>query len=180
MLEGILEGQMDPHFSPVHSLRNLGAETRVKAIRDGARVEIDDLEVAGRFNPHGDYMALALKLVEGETKVVYAPDAGYLAGEATPEVLDLYRGARFLIHDCTYTPEDQAARRARGQSSIADAARVAALCQVKALVMFHYDQDYTDEEVDRLAARCRELLDQQPGGRSIELVAAAEGMTLET
>ena len=178
MLEGILEGQMDPHFSPVHSLRNLGANIRVEAAQDGARLAIGELEVTARFNPHGAYTALAYRIEEGERALVYAPDAGYPLGGPSLEVQQLYRGATFLIHDCTYTPEDLGERRARGHSSIADAARVASLCRVEALVMFHYDQDYTDDQVDGLRDRCRKLLDQQPGGKGMALVAAQEGLTL--
>src|SRR5262249_6407000 len=32
MLEGILEGQMNPHYSPLHTMRNLGAAIDVKAV----------------------------------------------------------------------------------------------------------------------------------------------------
>ena len=45
------------------------------------------------------------------------------------------------------------------------------------LVMIHYDQDYSDTKVDQLAVQCRQLLDER-GGQQIELIAAAEGMTL--
>jgi len=178
MVEGILEGQMDPHFSPVHSLRNLGAEIQVLATQDGVTFQVDDLQITGRINPHGGYAARAYRLEQEGSRVVYAPDAGYINDTPTPEIQELYHGASILIHDCTYTPEDQEARRARGHSSIADAARVAALCQVRSLVMFHYDQDYTDDQVDVLQARCREFLDREPGGKTIDLVAAAEGLTI--
>src|SRR4051812_29977061 len=32
MLEGILEGQMNPHFSPLYTMKNLGAEFDLKAV----------------------------------------------------------------------------------------------------------------------------------------------------
>jgi phosphoribosyl 1,2-cyclic phosphodiesterase len=178
MVEGILEGQMNPHFSPVHSLRNLGAEIVFKATQEGVVLEVDGLSVTGRSNPHGRYAALAYRLEDEAGSVVYAPDASYPDGLPAPEVQQLYRGATYLIHDTTYTPEHQEARRSRGQSSIADAARVAAHCQVRTLVMFHYDQDYTDPQIDGLARRCRELLDAEPGGKNVDLIAAREGLVL--
>jgi phosphoribosyl 1,2-cyclic phosphodiesterase len=179
MVEGILEGQMDPHFSPVHSLRNLGAQIEFKATQEGVTMEVEGLRVTARANAHGRYSALAYRLEEGEASIVYAPDAHYPEGRPPAEMERLYAGATALIHDCNYTPEDQRERVSRGHSSIADAARIAALCRVKTLVMFHYDQDYTDEIVDGLRQRCREYLDQAPGGEAVELVAAAEGLTLE-
>jgi phosphoribosyl 1,2-cyclic phosphodiesterase len=179
MLEGILEGQMNPHFSPIHSLRNLGAEIEFRALQEGEPFEAEGVTVRGVSNPHGRYAALAYRLEEGSEGVVYAPDAGYEQGPR-PEVVELYQGATLLIHDTTYTPEDQEARRLRGHSSILGAARAAALAGAATLVMFHYDQDYTDGQVDELERRCRELLDQQPGGSAVALVAAREGLTLRT
>ena len=40
--------------------------------------------------------------------------------------------------------------------------------------MFHYDQDYSDDEVDALCTSCREALDAR-GGQAIGLVPAREG-----
>jgi phosphoribosyl 1,2-cyclic phosphodiesterase len=191
MVEGILEGQMDPHFSPVHSLRNLGAEIQFRATPKNMPLKVYDLTVSCGSNPHGRSAALAYRIEEGPssspaldsaqpqgpTSVVYAPDVGYaeLPGE---EIQALYRGATYLIHDCTYTPEDLEARSSRGNASIAVAARVAARCRVGTLVMFHYDQDYVDDQVDSLTRRCRKLLDNEPGGKDVKLVAAYEGLTL--
>jgi ribonuclease BN (tRNA processing enzyme) len=93
-------------------------------------------------------------------------------------MLELYRGADLLLHDTTYTPEDQETRRNRGFSTYADAASAAVAAEVKALVMFHYDQDYADDKVDELRDACRNELDRI-GGSEIELVAAAEGLEIE-
>jgi ribonuclease BN (tRNA processing enzyme) len=110
--------------------------------------------------------------------MVYASDVGYPEGEIPSEILDHYAGANVLIHDCTYSPEDQGERRNRGFSSIEDAARAAAEAEVEHLVMFHYDQDYSDTRVDDLTRRLRALLDDL-GGKEIRLTAAAEGLTID-
>lgn len=181
MLEGILEGQMNPHFSPLHTMRNLGASIELVAV-DGAAKDpgfaCHGVRVLARLNPHGATQALAYRFEEDGRALVYASDAGYPAGGPSAEVRALYHGADVLIHDCTYSPEDRAERMARGFSSIADAAQAAVDAGVKRLVMFHYDQDYTDEVVDALAERTRRMLDDL-GGAGIELVAAREGLTLE-
>ena len=44
-------------------------------------------------------------------------------------------------------------------------------------MLFHYDQDYGDAEVDALCARARRLLDER-GGRGIDVIGAVEGSTL--
>jgi len=175
MLEGILEGQMNPNFSPLYTLKNLGAAVEVRAVVPGEAFEGAGTRITGRPNPHGSTTALAFRIEEAGRSFVYASDVGYPEGGGpSPEVLALYRGADVLLHDCTYTPDDQATRRNRGFSSYEDAAAVAVAAQVKHLVMFHYDQDYTDDDVDRLRLACRAALDRR-GGSSIALTAAAEG-----
>jgi phosphoribosyl 1,2-cyclic phosphodiesterase len=180
MLEGILEGQMNPHFSPLYTMRNLGATFHVVAV-DGNSADpsflCGSVRVSARLNPHGTTPSLAYRFEEDGRALVYASDAGYPASGPTDEVRALYDGAHTLIHDCTYSPEDRAERISRGYSSIADATEAALEAKVKRLVMFHYDQDYSDDVVDALAARARRMLDEG-GGRDIELVPARESLTL--
>jgi phosphoribosyl 1,2-cyclic phosphodiesterase len=181
MLEGILEGQMNPHFSPLYTMKNLGAVIELVAVDGAARdpsFDVGGVRVSARLNPHGATRALAFRFEENGRSLVYASDAGYGKDGPTPDVRALYAGADVLIHDCTYTPEDRAERLSRGFSSIADAAAAAVDAKVGKLVMFHYDQDYADDFVDALADRTRKLLDDR-GGKDIELIAAREGLTLD-
>ncbi len=178
MLEGILEGQMNPNFSPLYTLRNLGATFDVRAVVPGEPFEAAGVRVTAQPNPHGSTTALAFRLEEAGRAVVYAPDAGYPDAGPSAEVLALYRGADVLVHDTTYTPADQATRRNRGFSSYEQAAAAAIAAGVRRLVTFHYDQDYADADVDALRDACRAYLDGH-GGAEIELIAAAEGMQLD-
>jgi phosphoribosyl 1,2-cyclic phosphodiesterase len=178
MLEGILEGQMAPQYFPVQTLKNMGATIEIAAVAEGTPFEVEGCRVLARTNPHGRAGALAFRVEDGGAKVVYASDAGYPAGGAPESSIDLYRGADVLIHDSTYTPEDRVRYPQRGFSSIEDAVACAARASVKKLVLFHYDQDYSDADVDALLARARRLLDAH-GATGIALAAAAEGMTLD-
>lgn len=178
MLEGILEGQMNPNFSPIYTLKNLGAEIEFHGVTPGEPFSVEGVKVRALPNPHGSTTALAFRFTEGKRSFVYASDAGYADEGPSPEVLELYRGADVLLHDCTYTPEDQATRRNRGFSSYADAASVAVAARARKLVMFHYDQDYSDAKVDSLRDSCRAELDRL-GGAEVDLCAAAEGLELE-
>jgi phosphoribosyl 1,2-cyclic phosphodiesterase len=178
MLEGILEGQMNPNFSPLYTLKNLGASVEVRAVSPGEPFEIGSVKVTGRPNPHGSTTALAFRLDEGDRSFVYASDVGYPATGPSPEMLALYRDATVLLHDTTYTPEHQASRRNRGFSSYEDAAAACVAAGARHLVMFHYDQDYSDDDVDALQGACRGALDRR-GGQAIALTAAAEGLELD-
>ncbi len=177
MLEGILEGQMNPNFSPLYTLKNLGATFDVRAVVPGEPFAVGALRVTAQPNPHGTTTALAFRLDEGERSFVYASDVGYGPDGPSDAVRALYRGADALLHDTTYTPADQARRQSRGFSSYEQAADAAIAAGVRRLITFHYDQDYSDTDVDALTAACRAYLDAH-GGRDIEVVAAAEGLEL--
>lgn len=176
-LERIFEGQMDPNFSPIHSLKNLGAGIEFHSLRGKGPVRIGGLDVSWRTNPHGSTTALAFRIEEAGRVLVYASDAGYGRGGVPEEAIAFYRGAHVLLHDCTYFPEDYEQRANRGFSSISHAAEAALRAEVQALAMIHYDQDYSDEDVDRLAITLRRMLDQQ-GGVGIQLISSREGQTL--
>ena len=177
MLEGILEGQMAPQYFPVQTLKNMGATIEIAAVPEGQPFTVEGCQVVACANPHGRAGALAFRIEEAGRAVVYASDVGYLEDGPSEAALALYRNADVLIHDSTYTPEDRRRYLDRGLSSIEDAVTVAVRAQVRRLVLFHYDQDYSDTDVDALFARARRLLDQR-GGAHIELIAAAEGATI--
>jgi phosphoribosyl 1,2-cyclic phosphodiesterase len=179
MVEGILEGQMIPHFSPVHSLRNLGATIHFRALQDHNTLIMDGCTITAIRVPHGRSSALAFRIEEQDCSLVYAPDISYPENSPPASAIkELFWQTTYLIHDTNYSDEDQPARRNRGHSSVADAAHLATLCQAQTLVMFHYDQDYSDAKVDKLKNQCREHLDLNPQGRQIKLLAAREGLTL--
>lgn len=180
VLEGILEGQMDPNFSPLQSLKNFSAVFDVRAMPCGEPIAAAGATITAREHPHGAATALAFRIEESGRSFVYASDVGQPIAGASPDpaAVAFYRGADVLLHDTTYRPEDQATRRNRGASSYEDAAAAAVAAAAGRLVMFHYDQDYSDDDVDALAASCRADLDRR-GGASIGLVAAREGDEVE-
>jgi phosphoribosyl 1,2-cyclic phosphodiesterase len=179
VLEAILEGQMDPNFSPLQTLKNFSAAFDVKAVVPGAPFDAEGLTVTAREHPHGASTALAFRIVEDGRTFVYASDVGQPTGGGPDrDAVAFYAGADVLLHDSTYRPADQAARRNRGFSSYEDAAAAAVAAGVGRLVTFHYDQDYSDDDVDELVASCRAALDAR-GGAAIGLAAAREGDELE-
>jgi len=55
---------------------------------------------------------------------------------------------------------------------------LALAAEVRTLVLFHHDPQRTDEALDRIVTECRTLV--QRAGASLEVVAAAEGLTVHT
>jgi phosphoribosyl 1,2-cyclic phosphodiesterase len=175
VLEEILEGQMDPNFSPLQTLKNFSARFDVAAAPCGTPFQTDGVTVTAREHPHGATTALAFRIEEAGRSFVYASDVGYPDSGPPREAIDHYRGADVLLHDSTYRPEDQATRRNRGFSSYEDACGAAIAAGAKRLVTFHYDQDYTDDDVDAIIEKCKARL--APHG--ITVVPAREGDELE-
>ena len=175
VLEEILEGQMDPNFSPLQTLKNFSAVFDVRAARCGEAFEAGGARVTAREHAHGSTTALAFRIEDAGKTFVYASDVGQPIEGAPPsaELIELCRHADVLLHDTTYKPVDQAKRRNRGFSTYEDAAAMAIAAGAKRLVTFHYDQDYTDDDVDALVESCRALTGD------IEVVPAREGEELD-
>jgi phosphoribosyl 1,2-cyclic phosphodiesterase len=86
------------------------------------------------------------------------------------------RGAAVLVHDTMYTADEYPGFVGWGHSTHQDAVELALEAEVERLVLFHYHPERTDDAVDRCVESCRALVAKR-GGR-LEVIAAAEGMTL--
>jgi phosphoribosyl 1,2-cyclic phosphodiesterase len=178
LLERVLERQMAAQFFPVQSYRNMGANIEMRAVSEDGELRVGSARILAHPNPHGPTQALAFRVEADGKTLVYASDVGYPSSGPPAEALAAYRDADLLIHDSTFTLEDRTQRISRGLSSLDDAVEAAVRAQVKRLALFHYDQDYSDHDVDQLVVRGRRQLDAK-GAQSIEIVGAAEGLTVK-
>jgi phosphoribosyl 1,2-cyclic phosphodiesterase len=178
LLEGILEGQMAPQYFPVQTLKNMGAQIGIAAVTTGVPFDVLGCRVTAVANPHGRAGALAFRIDEAGRSVVYASDAGYAPEGPSAEARALYEGVDLLIHDSTYTPEDRARYPQRGLASVVEAVSAAAAGRARKVALFHYDQDYSDADIDLLIARGRRELEAVQDSINLDVVGAAEGMTL--
>jgi phosphoribosyl 1,2-cyclic phosphodiesterase len=176
-LEEVLERQMASQFFPVQTYRNMGASIELSALPENGEKVVGSARISAQNNPHGATQSLAFRIEAEGKSLVYASDAGYGNNGPSPAMLSLYRNADLLIHDCTFTPEDRLPRLDRGLSSLDDAIHAACASSVKKLVLFHYDQDYSDYQVDQMVVRGRRSL-QERRVSTLEIVGAAEGLTL--
>ncbi len=177
LLEKLLERQMEAQFFPVQSFRNMGAAIQMRAIPEGRAVAVGAARVRAMANPHSGSAVMAFRIEADGKSLVYASDAGYGPEGPSEAAIELYRDVDVLIHDSTFTPEDRARRLDRGLSSLDEAVDCAIRARAKRLVLFHYDQDYSDHDVDQLLARGRRLLDEGSCPQ-IQITGAAEGLTL--
>lgn len=164
---------MRPPYFPVHYSELVGDIT-FHTIEEG-QFEVADAAVTARVVPHvGKTFGYRVEL--NGLSVVYIPDHqmpmdgtfGVAEG-----VLALAAGADVLIHDAQYTPEEFAERPHWGHCTVEYAVHVARTAEARRLVLFHHDPSHCDSTIDGLLQQARE-----EAGNDLEVVAAAEGMTL--
>ena len=115
---------------------------------------------------------------------VYISDNELRAGDASAnndrwraKLVEFIRGARVLIHDATYTEDEYESHRGWGHSTYGDAVALALESGVETLVLFHHSPDRSDDELDARVADCRAATARS--GRTLRIIAAAEGMEIE-
>jgi ribonuclease BN (tRNA processing enzyme) len=92
-------------------------------------------------------------------------------------LVEFVRGASVLVHDSMYTSSEYGSFVGWGHSTHDQAVELALDADVERLVLFHHRPERSDDEVDRCVERCRAMVARR--GRALEVVAAAEGMSLQ-
>ena len=182
-IDRVVRDQMSPVVFPV-TFEELQARIDFQELaeerRAGCGYEVRAIAVR---HPGG---ALGYRFTErngGDGGLVYVSD-NELSAQAhyddpphwRERIVEFTRGADVLVHDSMYTADEYASFVGWGHSTYEDAVELALEAEVKRLVLFHHRPERTDDEVDRCAARCRELVKAR--GARLEVIAAAEGMTL--
>ena len=83
-------------------------------------------------------------------------------------------GADVLIHDCQYTEAEYPERAGFGHSSTQHVASFAKIAGARRLILFHHDPNHTDEDLEHLCDRVRELW----GDGTVELAREGEEIDL--
>ena len=190
-LEGVLAGQMSYTYFPVR-LADMRAEVRFRNL-DEEEVAVGDTAVRVQYLNHTS-LTLGYRVRADGREVVYATDTEphdrglrmFPRGNTTAppwpihagdqRFVEFIRGADLLIHDAQYTDEEFPQKIGWGHSTVEHAVDFAIAGEVKRLVLYHHDPTRTDRGVDALLRRARRRAARH--GSAVEIVAAAEGLTL--
>jgi phosphoribosyl 1,2-cyclic phosphodiesterase len=138
---------------------------------------IDGWQVRSRFIPHNG-PTLGYRVTWQGRSVAYLSDHQQPV-DGSHAISDgarqLAEGVDVLIHDAQYTPAEFAERAHWGHCTAEHALWVATEVGARQLVLFHYDPRRTDDELDEQVERLRAA----GATRGVDVVAAAQGMTLE-
>ncbi len=175
--EAVLERVMSPPHFPICP-GQLRGRWRFRALEEGEH-RFEGFAVVARDIPHKGGRTFGYRVSDGAASLAYLSDHSPVTAGDGPDglgayhqaALDLAAGVDTLIHDAQYTAAEFPARRSFGHSAVEYAVGLAEQAGVRRLVLFHHDPRRTDDQVDALVAGCQ--------GRRVEVVAAAEGMTLD-
>jgi len=183
-IDRVVRDQMSPVVFPV-SFEELQARIDFEELAEERRecrgYEVEAIEVR---HPGG---ALGYRFTDGndwKRGLVYVSDnelSPLAKYEEKPEwrkrFVEFARGAALLVHDTMFTAQEYESFIGWGHSTHEDAVDLAIEAEVEKLILFHHRPERTDEEVDRCVEKCRARVKEK--GSKLDVVAAAEGMTLE-
>jgi phosphoribosyl 1,2-cyclic phosphodiesterase len=160
-LEEALSRQMTPPNFPIH-LRDMGAEFVYHTICNGDRLLRNGLEIRIHELSHPDPSYAYRIQCEGSV-LVYATDTEHPPNGVDESLMSFSRHADMLIYDAQFTPDeyeglsDGRSRRGWGHSTAPEAAKLAAACGVKQLILFHHDPTHDDEVVRRIEREAQKV-----------------------
>ncbi|MBA4356395.1 MAG: MBL fold metallo-hydrolase [Humidesulfovibrio sp.] len=144
----------------------------------GASLQVDSLRVTRIALSHPN-LGAGYRVEEDGKSFVFLTDnelsQHHRGGRSFEEYAAFCKGADLFVHDAEYTPEEYPARRGWGHSHFEDVARLAKAAGVRTLGLFHHNQERTDEGVDEVVRRCREVLSSPgPGPDCLALTQDSE------
>lgn len=124
---------------------------------------------------------LGYKFSEGGRTFVFLTDneLGFVhpGGRPAGDYLAFSRGADLLVHDADYTDEEYPRRRTWGHSTWQQALDLALKAEVRALGLFHHNQDRGDAALDRIVAECGRAA--RRAGSRLKCFAVREGQEVK-
>jgi phosphoribosyl 1,2-cyclic phosphodiesterase len=186
-IDRVVRDQMSPVVFPV-SFEQLDAAIDFRELAEGEECEGEGFRVRAmrvrhpggalgyRFSDRNRDGGALVYISDNELN----PSARYDGIDATwrDELVEFIRGASVLVHDTTYTDDEYDSHRGWGHSTYQDAVALAMDSGVSTLVLFHHEPERTDDQVDQCVVDCQALVRSRGG--TLQVVAAAEGLTLTT
>lgn len=174
-LEESVSGFVKPPLFPV-ALTDLAGAVQFVEISDGV-MEVGSMKITAFPVVHvGATNGYRVDSPTGS--VAYVSDHQQPATDPTrvdSAVVQACAGVDVLIHDAQFDTSELASKPDWGHCTVEYAVEVARAADVGRLVLYHHDPTHDDDWVDRALERAK-----NQAGASFEVVAACEGLTLES
>jgi phosphoribosyl 1,2-cyclic phosphodiesterase len=186
-IESMLSRQMTRDYFPV-SFKDLAANVDFRKIKPGDSFTLGELNIETIHTNHSS-PALTYKIYDKGKSIVYMPDNEIVVKESLEKTLfdefeelnkpliEFCMGSDYLIHDTMYEEISVRGKKGWGHSSNLSAVHFSILADIKNLVLFHFNPEYSDSKVDEMVTQAKEVLKRQNSG--INCFAAKEGMEIE-
>ena len=183
----VMPGQGDPEqvleraFSPPHfpvAPAQFRGRWKLTSHEPGEH-EVEGFAVVAAEIPHKGGRTFGYRVTDGGGTLAYLSDHSPITAGDGPHGLGAYheramalaQGVDVLIHDAQHTAAEFADRSYLGHAAVEYAVGLAEEAGARTLVLFHHDPSRTDDEIDALVGAQR--------GSTVEVVAAAEGLTID-
>lgn len=185
-VETVLSYQMAANYFPI-GLNELTAKINFKEVKSEDMFELNGMEIA-TFRANHSSPTIAYKISEKNKSIVYMTDNELSVKEdyekddilslkeLNENLIEFCRGCDYLIHDSMYDEKTMLQKKGWGHTSNVTLALFGVLAEVKNLVLFHYNPDYSDEKIDSLLEETQNVLKKRNSGTNC--IAAKEGMTI--
>ena len=171
---------MQPPFFPV-DLANVSANV---VFDDECPLEIAMGGVSGRSillnHPNQGF---GFRLSEGDRSIAFFPDNElthpHPGGKAMDEYARFLEGVDFLVHDAEYLPEEyERYSRGWGHSVHLDTVRFALKASAGHLLLWHINQERTDEQVDKMLADARKVVEEAGSPMTCDIARTGYKITI--
>jgi len=163
-----LDDFMSTRYFPV-ALRKTKSKKVFKKV-DKEKFVIGEIHVS-TYALHHPQGSVAYKLEEKGNAVVFATDAEHPEKGEDKRFVAFVRGARCLICDSMFTPEEyQAGRQGWGHSTWLEGIKIAQRAEVESLYLSHLNPEHSDKKVDEIIRLARKIFPKT--------YAAREGLKL--
>ncbi len=179
-IKTILKETMRPPFFPV----DLSTVSATLQFTEKCRPEF---EIAGLYcqsiplnHPNFGY---GFRLHEGDNSIAIFPDNELSLSQPNAKPLEEYvkfvSGSDILVHDAEYLPEEyESFSKGWGHSIYSDTVKLGIEGRVDRLILFHLNQERTDDQVDEMSVKARNIIRDAGANLSCEYAHTGLEMTV--
>lgn len=177
-LKDRLELQQNSTHFPI-SLDSMLATKRFFTVKQDENFFINDVRIYSKSMPHPGG-AYGIRIEDADGVFVYTSDCEFSINEIDDILAyeDFFKDADVLVFDAQYTFHESIIDKITwGHSSASIAIDIAARFNVKKLILFHHDPNYSDEKLNSVISNAKSYINvNKKVAGSLEIGLAYEGM----
>ncbi len=181
-MRDLISAQMDDVYFPI-TMKEFAARVYFRDLQEGI-YDIDGVEVKTMLLTHPGN-CLGYRINYKHRSICYVTDQE-LYPRSSPSYNPLYReqlqefvkDTDVLITDCTYFDEEYPSKEGWGHSSVSEVVHLSHLANVKRLFIYHHDPDHADDDIDRMVAQARTILNDLQSSTECQAAREQESLLL--